>query len=376
MYLLRALAARRWAAVGGGLLALGLLPAAVGALPAGDAGEVAAPELMTRIAASAGVAHEGYATATGSLGLPSVQPLDEVAELLSTTTRLRVWWEGQTSWRIDRLDLIGETGTYRSGDATTVWTSDDRRVVVRPRTPSLRLPEAADLEPGQLGRRLAAAAGDDPVTALPAERIAGLSVPGVRITPADPRSTLAHVDMWADADTGLPVRVEVTGRGAARPTFTSSYHEIESGRSGDARFEPAPDARTEVTEVRDVATYIDELVPYQLPAELAGLARRERTAAITTDGGVGTYGTGLAEIVVVPLPHDVGHEAFDGFAAGQQVALDRPGADARSVTTSLLGAVLLSHERRWYLLAGTVTVDALTQAARQLVDDPPPRTRE
>lgn len=375
MYVLRALAVRRWAAVAGGLLTLGLLPAAVGAIPARGVAEMAPQVLMARIAASATVAHEGYATATGSLGLPSVQPLDEVAELLGTTTRLRVWWEGRTSWRIDRLDLVGETGTYRSGDATIVWTSDDRRVVVRPRAPSLRLPESADLEPGQLGRRLAAAAGDDPVTALAPERIAGLSVPGVRITPSDPRSTLAHVDLWADAETGLPVRVEITGRGAARPTFNSSYHEIDIGRSEPVSFEAPPDARTEVTDVRDVATYIDELVPYQLPAELAGLPRRERTAAITTDGGVGTYGTGLAEIVVVPLPHDVGHEAFDGFAAGQQVALDRPGADARSVTTSLLGAVLLSHERRFYLLAGTVTVDALTQAARQLVDDPPPRTR-
>lgn len=384
MYALRVAAARRWAAVTAGVLTLGLLPAAIGALPAVGAQQMAPNDLMARIASSADVAHQGYATANGSLGLPSVSPIEEAAELLSTTTRLRVWWESPWAWRIDRLDLIGETDTYRINDATVVWTSDDRRVVVRPRPAALRLPEAPDLEPGQLGRFLAAMAGDDPVVALPAERIAGLNVPGVRIEPSDLRSTIAHVDLWADAETGLPVRVEVTGRGAADPTFTSSYHELEIGPleppSADASdpdpisFDAAPDAGTEVTDVRDVATYIDELVPYRLPGELAGLPLRERTEAIRTEGGVGTYGTGLAEIVVVPLPDDVGREAFDGFDVGQQVALDRAGADARSVTTSLVNAVMLSAQRRWYLVAGTVSVDTLTEAARQLVDDPPPRT--
>lgn len=384
MYEVRAAAAKRWAAVAGGLLTLGLLPAAIGAIPAFGAQAVAPDELMARIKASDDVAHEGYATATGSLGLPSVSPIEDAAELLSTTTRLRVWWQSARAWRVDQLDLIGETGTYRVNDTTIVWTSDDRRVVVSPRTPDLRLPIAADLEPGQLGRFLAAMAGDDPVVAIPAERIAGRSVPGVRIEPADPNATIAHVDLWADAETGLPVRVEVAGRGAGGPTFTSSYHELEIERPGsdsagtatadEVAFDAAPDARTEVTDVRDVAAYIDELVPYRLPSELAGLPLRERTEAIATDGGVGTYGTGLAEIVVVPLPSDVGREAFDGFEVGQQVGLERPGADARSVTTSLVNAVMLSADRRWYLIAGTVSVDTLSQAARELVDDPPPRT--
>lgn len=384
MYEVRAAAARRWAAVYGGLLTLGLLPAAIGAIPAFGAQAVAPDELMARIKASAEVGHEGYATATGSLGLPSVSPIEEAAELLSTTTRLRVWWQSPRAWRVDQLDLIGETGTYRVNDTTIVWTSDDRRVVVSPRTPDLRLPVAPDLEPGQLGRFLAAMAGDDPVTAIPAERIAGRSMPGVRIEPADPRATIAHVDLWADADTGLPVRVEVTGRGVDGPTFRSTYHELEIDRPGtdgagiataaDVALDAAPDARTEVTDVRDVAAYIDDLVPYRLPGTLAGLPLRERIDAITAGGGVGTYGTGLAEIVVVPLPSDVGREAFDGFEVGQQVALDRAGADARSVTTSLVNAVMLASDRRWYLVAGTVSVDTLTQAARELVDDPPPRT--
>ena len=44
--------------------------------------------------------------------------------------------------------------------------------------------------------------------------------PGSASTGDDGRSSIGHVDLWADPDTGLPLRVEVYARGAATPGFT------------------------------------------------------------------------------------------------------------------------------------------------------------
>ena len=366
-------AARRWLVVGAGILCLGLLPAAIGAIPASGAADIAPDALAAKIAASAAVPHEGYAVAVGTLGLPDVSPLQDVEALLSSTTRLRVWWQGDTQWRIDKLDLVSETDTYRSGDRSVVWSSADQSAVVRPAAPVLRLPEPADLEPGQLARRLVSIGAADTLEKLSPRRVGGESAPGVRIRPTDPDATIDHVDIWADAATGLPLRVELTGRGDSRPSLSSSYQEIDIGHSEEMTFELAPDAQLETADAGDVATRIDQFAPYALPDTLTDRPRRDIPSAGLITGGIGVYGTGLTSLVVVPLPSDIGRRAFDGFAAGQQVALERTGFDARSLSTSLLNAELVSAGRRWYLIAGTVTVEELTRAAQQLIDAPPAR---
>ena len=43
------------------------------------------------------------------------------------------------------------------------------------------------------------------------------SAAGLRMTPADPASTVGRVDIWADPSSGLPLMVEVFGRGSGRP---------------------------------------------------------------------------------------------------------------------------------------------------------------
>ncbi len=51
----------------------------------------------------------------------------------------------------------------------------------------------------------------DELSRLPARRVAGRSAAGLRLVPADPASTIARVDVWADEASGLPLRVEVYG---------------------------------------------------------------------------------------------------------------------------------------------------------------------
>jgi Negative regulator of sigma E activity len=59
-------------------------------------------------------------------------------------------------------------------------------------------------------------------------RVAGRSAAGLRMTPADPESTVGRVDIWADPSSGLPLMVEVFGRGSGRPALESLFFQVSS----------------------------------------------------------------------------------------------------------------------------------------------------
>ena len=70
------------------------------------------------------------------------------------------------------------------------------------------------------------------------ERVAGQSAAGLRVTPGDPASTVARVtpgdpastvgrvDIWANPSSGLPLMVEVFGRGSPRPALESLFFQV------------------------------------------------------------------------------------------------------------------------------------------------------
>src|SRR5262249_61322802 len=97
----------------------------------------------------------------------------------------------------------------------------------------VRLPRPADVVPPELGRRLVDGAAPGEVTPGARARVAGRSVPGLRIVPADPVSTVDHVDVWADADSGVVLRVAIVSRGADRPVFESQFLDVALSRPAD-----------------------------------------------------------------------------------------------------------------------------------------------
>src|SRR5829696_8093598 len=105
---------RRWSTVAAGVAVLLALPAVAGRLPAAES-QLDAGTLRERILASAGQPYSGYAESTGQLGLPELSQLDQVAALLSGTTRIRAWFAAPDRWRVDDLTPAGERGTYHLG---------------------------------------------------------------------------------------------------------------------------------------------------------------------------------------------------------------------------------------------------------------------
>ena len=347
--------------------ALTALPSLAGAIPA-DAADVPPQQLLERVRASQAVGWSGYGESRGSLVLPDVRELDDLPGLVGGTSRTRAWWRGPDDWRVDALTLVGEVDTTRDADGGWTWRSADRQAVRIVGELDARLPAAADLMAPALGHRLAGTQ-DVALSALPDRRVAGRAAAGVRLEPRDPATTTVRaVDLWAEPETGLPLRVEVHAAGEDAPVLVSVLLDLELSTPPPDRtdFARPTGASVVVGEAPDVAAIADRFAPYELPGRLAGLPRRARTA-LSTGGGVGTYGDGFSALAVVPLPYDVGQRLVD------RIETDDGDDRTDEVSTPLVNAVVaLARDDRAYLLVGTVPPDVLRTALVQLRASPPP----
>lgn len=357
----------RWAVVAAGVAAVTALPSLAGALPV-DAPPVPPAELLERIRASSAVGWSGYGESSGRLVLPDVRELGDLPGLVGGTTRTRTWWRGPDEWRVDALTLVGEVDTTRDPDGTWTWNSADRRALRIVGQLDVRLPAAPDLVAPVLGHRLAGTR-DVELSALPDRRVAGRAAAGVRLEPRDPASTTVRaVDLWAEPRTGLPLRVEVRAAGEAEPVLTAVLLDLELGTPPRSRttFLPAAGAAVSVGRAPDVAAAADRFAPFELPAALAGLPRRQRSE-LSVGGGVGTYGDGFTALAVLPLPFDTG----SGLV--RRIEPDGDGSTAR-VPTPLVNGLVATVRDRAYLLVGTVPDPVLRRALAQLrLDEPPLR---
>lgn len=340
-------------------------PAVVAALPAAGTGTDAAT-LLRRLQASDDVPWSGYGESRGDLVLPDAGQLGSLPELISGTTRMRAWWRGRQQYRVDTLSLVGETDTAVSDRATWTWDSTARRARLAVGEPSLRLPRAADLLAPPLGARLSRTASTK-VERLPARRVAGLDAAGLRLRPAEPRTTTVdYVDVWVEPRTGLALRVELHARQQERPALTSLLldADLSPPRADAVLFSPPADARVEHADAADLAATADREAPFALPATLAGLPRRQRVEPASQ--GVATYGDGFTALALVPLQRGQVHPLLQAFG--------RPGdpPDRARFSTVLLQGLVAHEPQRAYLLVGTVPPDLLDSALAQLRAAPPP----
>jgi hypothetical protein len=360
---------RRWLVAGGVALVLVCLPALVRALPVHAAGTPVA-DLVAKVRASATQPYQGYAVSTGSAGLPSLPQLGEVADLLNGDTKLRVWYESSTRWRVDVLDVAAERDTYQLPDRQLVWDYGANLLTEIDGTVAVRLPRGADLSPPDLGRRLVSVAGDQvTLSALPAQRVAGIAAPGVRITPRDPVTTVGSIDLWVDPATGLAVQVAVTGRGAPRPFLTTRFLELSRTRPADAALTPptaTPGIGYAVTDQSVVDNALRTVVGAPLPDRLAGQDRVATWSGAVA--GIGAYGTGLAQFLVLPVPRRVGVDAMRRIQRGGGASMNFPSGDGVQISTPLVSLLAVdTHPRHlMYLVVGLVDGKLLRQAGSEL----------
>jgi hypothetical protein len=391
---------RRWLVMAASVALLCAAPVAVQAWPVDDP-SVDAEALRALIRRSADRPYEGYAESVGVLGLPALPRLARVTELVSGNTRMRAWYAARDRWRVDVIATGQERGVYRTPQGVVSWDyGDNQRAsvpltqvggVVRQVGPEIqftdiigespnRLPRGADLLPPDLARRVLDLAGSDPVTPVAAKRVAGVTAAGLRVTSADPHTTVGHIDIWADPRTGLPLEVAVTARNAERPILVTRFLEVEARTpAADVLTPPAPGGNTSVVEVeQDESFTIFESGISYLPPTIAGLTRSD--AEMSRRGrlqpgetrvlrfGTGTaYGTGLARLLVLTLNERIARDVMRSARAwGQEVTV--ADGDATLIAAPLL-SVMVVHVHsinQTFLIAGLVDGILLQQFGTEL----------
>jgi hypothetical protein len=338
-------------------------PVAVAALPVAPR-RLPPQELLARVRASAGVPYQGYAQSHARLGLPDVPQAGQVVALLGETTRMRAWVAGPSVWRVDELLLGGERDLYHEPGATWLWDSGRRRAVYTVGEPAVRFARPADLLPPELGRRLAAAASPEELSLIGGRRIAGVAALGLRITPRAPETTLGRVELWADPRSGLPLRVQITARGAATPSITTAFLDLDQRRPPPelVRFDPPADAEVDYRDAPDAARVVGRLSRFVLPDQLAGEPRRASLAS-----AAGTYGRGFGLVAVLALPER--RSPRDASFRRRVPSVTGPWGSASLIRTPLLNGLAFEAGGVAYVLAGTVEPAVLERVATRLVAD-------
>ena len=280
-----------------------MTPFVLRALPTADS-DVSAARLLDQVRASQDLGWSGFVETDGTLQLPDADRFSDVGALLGEQTRLRVWWRDADHWRVDQLLVAGETDLVNKGDRTTEWDYEHAEATIS-RDPDIRLPRSADLVPPELARRFLRGVDDGDVTRLPVRRVAGASAPGLRIVPSSELSSIDHVDLWADPDSGVPLRVEVYA-GADRPAFTSAFRTSRpNGQVPTCWRSPRRRPRRSAS-----TTCSTSLMP---PTSTHRCCRRtpppgsQKTSA--SDGAVGVYGRGLTQVIAHPAARPRGRRA-------------------------------------------------------------------
>jgi hypothetical protein len=374
---------RRWSIVASGTALLCALPAVIAVLPV-SASPISAPALRARILASAGVPYEGYAESTVNLGLPLLPGLHDVSLLLDGTTDQYVWYRSPAYWRADDVTGTGESDTYADGGVTYLWNYGTNLLTQVTGAEPARLPRAPDLLPPALARRLLDTAGRaDRISRLPARRIAGVDAAGLRLVPAGSGTTIGAVDIWADPASGLPLEVQITGRGTAQPVLISTFLELSRTQPDLAAVipHPAPDVGLTTTRLPNVDGVLNgdgdgdgDSTPF--PAQLGGL---RRVALPGSPSGVAIYGTGFSRFVLLPLPRGVGTDALNAAiqaGAGSVPLAGTGGSRAGTQAGVLIRTPLLSvlmvragFHHAVFLFTGAVTPAVLENSAGALVTD-------
>lgn len=351
--------AARWLSVLAVAVVLVGAPVLVRAWPVAQS-DVGASELADAVRASDEVGWSGEVRTQGSVEIPeSDSDLDGVARLLGESSTLRVWWRSGTEYRVDRVRPSGETDVVRTGGMTVRWRYEGNRVSFSPYT-ALRLPDDPDVVPSALARRMLSGLGDDELSRMDDRRVAGRAAAGLRVTPADPRSTIARVDLWVDADSGLPLLVRVYADGESSPVLTSEVTEVDLRRPTVRETSLDIDAGVDFS--RGVSLDPDgggTFGAYEPPDRLGGLERREGQDL----GGVGFYGRGPTTLAALPVR--------DSVARGLRTQLEKIRATVdtgrrQSVSFGPLSVVLDRVRGSSYLLVGTVTPATVAAAADDL----------
>lgn len=308
----------------------------------------------------------GTVVQDSDLGLPALPSVGDdrggasLTSLLTGSHTLRVWYAGETKQRLALLGALGESDVVRNGRDAWLWSSESNSAT------HYRLPESAatadptplpsPLTPQQAAEKALAAI--DPTTAVSTDgtrQVAGRDAYELVLKPRDGRSLVGQVRLAVDAQTSVPLRVQLFGRASdAGPAFSIGFTKVSFEVPGDDQFRFSPPPGAKVTEGTPPESGSKSEYEPTVPGGAPETPDRAESA-------VRTVGAGWTTVAVV---------RGVGSAAGQEGALgaflDRlpkvsgSWGSGRLVTSKLVSALVTDDGR---LLIGAVPPQLLYDAA-------------
>lgn len=358
-----------------GVLGAGALIVPLTANAAVDLPDLSAAEVLDLAASHSVDALSGTVEQTSDLGLPDLSMLGGVAggaagsptpgadtgsddgaatpesavlEMLTAPHTARVFLDGPSQARVQVLDDMAERNIILNGSDLWVYDSEENSVVhatVPERDQGLQ--QLSDVPTPE---RLAALFLEkvDPSTDVsvgPDRLVAGRAAYQLVLTPRAEETLVGSITVDVDAETGLPLAVEVAATGATDPAFSVAYADISFETPPADTFDFTPPTGATVTEV---------------PDETGRNTPNKQTdgPAAPTDSAEPTVtGTGWATVIEFPAGDS---PADDPAMSGMIDQLSTPVAGGQLLQTRLLN-VLLTDDGR--VLVGSVTAERLQAVA-------------
>jgi len=189
----------------------------------------------------------GTVVQSSDLGLPALPGLSgsstgagsgassSLSSLLTGTHTLRVWYAGDTKQRIALLGSLGESDVVRNGNDVWVWSSTDKTAThytlparVKGQGAVNPSPVPTPVDPQQAAEKALAAI--DPTTSVTTDgtaTVAGRSAYELVLAPKSSTSLVRQVRIAIDAQTHLPLRVQVYSTKAADPAFEVGFTQVD-----------------------------------------------------------------------------------------------------------------------------------------------------
>jgi outer membrane lipoprotein-sorting protein len=246
----------RWAVpagalvITGGVLAGSLMSVAQAApgLPARTPAQLLAEASSSKTPALTGTVVE-----TSSFGLPSLPGTGDdptsLASLLTGSHTIKVWYADHDHFRLAAPESMSESDVIRDGSTAWLWDSTSNSVteysLSADKTATMP-PQVQPLTPQQAAQQVLARVGKTTTVSVASNvSVAGQAAYELVLAPKDSRSLIGQVVIALDGSNGVPLRLQVFGRGASTPAFQIGYTSVQfvTPASAELTFTPPPGAK-------------------------------------------------------------------------------------------------------------------------------------
>lgn len=284
-----------------------------------------ADEIIAGVLAVRPMAFSGEVSQTMQLGLPQF-PFEANVDfanpnsmwsLASGSNTWRLWHDGDQSYRVAIIRGQSESDLISNGHVMWAWSSDSQQAV-RTELPAGETtpPEDQPLPvpvPTDTAKEILREVEQYSTVATDANvRVAGRAAYELVITPTDDTTRVAQLRVAVDAETSLPLRLQVFSTGSAEPAIEIAFTKINYGAQNASTFEFTPPPGAEVIEASHPEVIEGEQQTPELPpAEVGPEAQGEPPVRSIGEGwsqiAIAEPGTQMGEVTANPvfaqLPH-------------------------------------------------------------------------